>query len=344
MNGNYKNKTDYTHELIILLRNEAKSDIDNLLKYILYMKENKNLNRVEYLGLTVDEIRCLNKFLNESDKRKLKHTYIYLYCSKPTQILFDEYKDLLSSFNIYSVVVNGLTNTYTTDQDEFAKIIDSKMWYEYLKNLNSLTKKISQYTSENDPDKEKKIFCILCSRIIESITYDLNPNSSYEFNKNRKYHSENAPDEIVGLVGRTCVCRGYAGIVRDSCAIFNIESLVIKGNNDEAAHAWNQVKLDGKWYNVDLTWDRKAILENNDFYWMLKGTNEFNKYGFNINGKFVGHASYSLNRSSIEKFCSESISNDFIKKYLYFEKNKKESWLKLISKKINNFNMRGIRK
>jgi transglutaminase/protease-like cytokinesis protein 3 len=33
-----------------------------------------------------------------------------------------------------------------------------------------------------------------------------------------------------------------------------IESLVIYGESSEGPHAWNQVKIEGDWYNVDATW------------------------------------------------------------------------------------------
>ncbi len=343
-NDKYYKKSNYTHELITLMKNDVKSNIDSLLKFILDMKKNKALNKVDYLGLTVSEIRELDSVLNNEDKRKLKNARIYLYLSNPTQLLFDEYKHFLSSFNIYSVVVNGLTNVYATDNDEFAKTLDSKMWYEYLKNIKKLTANINQNVMEKDPDREKKIFCILSSRIIESVTYDLNPNVSYEFNKRKKYHSENAPDEIVGMVEGNCVCRGYAGIVRDTCMSLNIDSIVIKGNNDEGAHAWNQVKLDGIWYNVDLTWDNKAILDNGNLYWILKSNFDFNKYGIYINDKLICHSSYNYNRSKNEHMCFESIPIEFIKKYLYLEKLQKQNWLKSIVDKINNLNERSVKK
>ena len=34
-----------------------------------------------------------------------------------------------------------------------------------------------------------------------------------------------------------------------------IESRIIAGIADSQQHVWNIVKLDGVWYNIDLTWD-----------------------------------------------------------------------------------------
>lgn len=36
-------------------------------------------------------------------------------------------------------------------------------------------------------------------------------------------------------------------------------------------HAWNQVKIDNKWYNVDITW----FLDNNNFDWLLSNDDTF---------------------------------------------------------------------
>lgn len=44
-----------------------------------------------------------------------------------------------------------------------------------------------------------------------------------------------------------------------------IECKVISGSTSkqrDTNHAWNQVKIDDKWYNVDLTWDRDNFEED----------------------------------------------------------------------------------
>ena len=54
---------------------------------------------------------------------------------------------------------------------------------------------------------------------------------------------------------------GYAEILQNCLACLNIESKIIKGkcNQIDESILWNQVKLDGKWYNVNLLLDRKGI-------------------------------------------------------------------------------------
>lgn len=62
---------------------------------------------------------------------------------------------------------------------------------------------------------------------------------------------------------RSAVCEGYANLFQDMCTSAGIESRIIKGyvkdftgNNDIQFpnHAWNSVKIDGKWHILDVTW------------------------------------------------------------------------------------------
>ncbi len=58
------------------------------------------------------------------------------------------------------------------------------------------------------------------------------------------------------LVGGYSQCEGYAKGLAYACNYFGIENVRITGNKyDNNSHAWSKVKIDGKWYNVDVTWD-----------------------------------------------------------------------------------------
>ena len=59
---------------------------------------------------------------------------------------------------------------------------------------------------------------------------------------------------------RKAVCDGYANAFKEMAEYAGFETVVITGvgidsNNNVESHAWNQVKIDGKWYNIDVTWD-----------------------------------------------------------------------------------------
>lgn len=62
-----------------------------------------------------------------------------------------------------------------------------------------------------------------------------------------------------GLLYGKCVCAGYADILKNALSLVNIESMFISGKAGEEWHAWNKVKIDGEWYNVDVTWDAPCL-------------------------------------------------------------------------------------
>ncbi len=70
------------------------------------------------------------------------------------------------------------------------------------------------------------------------------------------------------LIDRTCVCQGYALLLYRLLLEEGIDCRVISGIGNGGAHAWNIVELDGKYYNVDATWDaswKQAGLKYNYF-------------------------------------------------------------------------------
>ncbi len=62
-----------------------------------------------------------------------------------------------------------------------------------------------------------------------------------------------------GLETGYVVCNGYAELFSYMTAEVGIESKEISGYGNiglgDQHHRWSQVKIDGKWYNLDLTWD-----------------------------------------------------------------------------------------
>lgn len=67
---------------------------------------------------------------------------------------------------------------------------------------------------------------------------------------------ENIDNAYGCLVDKNANCEGYAKAFKYICDGLNIPCAVTVGNSfDGRNHAWNQVQLDGEWYNVDVTWD-----------------------------------------------------------------------------------------
>lgn len=51
------------------------------------------------------------------------------------------------------------------------------------------------------------------------------------------------------------LCEGYSRAFSYLCQSVGIECVCISGTADGGGHMWNMVKVDGKWYHIDVTWD-----------------------------------------------------------------------------------------
>lgn len=62
------------------------------------------------------------------------------------------------------------------------------------------------------------------------------------------------------------VCDGYAEAFKILCNGAGIECNVVYGKSGDTGHAWNQVKINGRWYNMDVTWDDTMYPDNRISY------------------------------------------------------------------------------
>lgn len=64
-------------------------------------------------------------------------------------------------------------------------------------------------------------------------------------------------DAYGALVQGEAVCYGYADSFQLLMDMLGIECITVDGtaNEESEPHAWNMVRLDGRWYCVDVTWD-----------------------------------------------------------------------------------------
>lgn len=96
---------------------------------------------------------------------------------------------------------------------------------------------------------------------------------------------------VVGaLLNRACVCDGYARAFRLICNQLHIPCIVVGGEgtlmNFSGPHAWNYVRVNGKVYHVDVTWDSIMISRGSCLkdYFFLRNDQIFIKtHRWNIN-------------------------------------------------------------
>lgn len=71
-------------------------------------------------------------------------------------------------------------------------------------------------------------------------------------------------------------CEGYAKAFNLLASEVGLKSVLITGKTDKGEnHAWNQVNIDGKWYNLDVTWDDTDVTEDLRKTYFLCSDEEF---------------------------------------------------------------------
>lgn len=82
--------------------------------------------------------------------------------------------------------------------------------------------------------------------------------AQYAFDDKGNPSVEKWAHSIVGVFDTSynkVVCEGYAKAFQLLMNACGIECIYIPGTANGSGHGWNKVKLDGDWYNVDVTWD-----------------------------------------------------------------------------------------
>ena len=85
----------------------------------------------------------------------------------------------------------------------------------------------------------------------------------------KDYNVDFAESDITNLNNmlkeRKTFREGYAEVLQNVLACLKIPSIFVKGTVDGEAHLWNQVFIDGVWYNVDLEKDKETLSKKGIF-------------------------------------------------------------------------------
>ncbi len=80
------------------------------------------------------------------------------------------------------------------------------------------------------------------------------------------------------LVGKKSTCQGYMSLAYKMFTEAGIPSRIITGTGNKDSHGWNIVYLEGKWYNIDCTWDDPITLDGKGviiYDYFLKSEEDF---------------------------------------------------------------------
>lgn len=217
------------------------------------LKDNCDRIGLNFTGVNVFDDRCIDP-------------------ANPTLHNFDEIDTHLAQYKIdeyYKIrdaieeITEGI-HSGMSDLEKFAVI------------YHRLAQKVSEYDEAAHGDVVSKEHAIYQAKMVNkarNLSEGLIEQEGFDLNTN-------APNPTLA---NRAVCAGYADILKNALDFVEIQSIIDSGmaimnhttGKPEGGHEWNKVKIDGKWYYADLTWDAGK----NNYKWALKGSNKFEKSG-----------------------------------------------------------------
>jgi len=212
--------------------------------------------------------------------------------------------------NLQEHVENSFDMKFTINEKDAEEITYS------FAEMSAIISKIEELTAgiPEDLDELEK-FITIYYRMINNITYNHNTiNKSKEvinehenkrwltdkekelFGKKMAEIRRNSAGLYGGLVEGKSICVGYATILQEALKKVGIKSMIVtgvttadilQGKAVRSGHAWNQVQINGKWYNADSTWDAEQLKRTGGLAFMLRGDSTF------------CHGEYSVDKSKI---------------------------------------------
>ena len=83
------------------------------------------------------------------------------------------------------------------------------------------------------------------------------------------------------LIRKSAVCQGYALLFYRLALELGVDTRVISGTSRKQAHGWNIVRLGGKYYNVDSTWDAPYGQNDQPYAYFLRCDANFTEHDRN---------------------------------------------------------------
>jgi len=194
-----------------------------------------------------------NSIMNEFMEEALKHTGV------PTEGDYLKAHYLSYQASAKGTVQSGVYNWVFTYTVKYRTTADQE---------KATDKKVDEILKElklDGKDTYSKIKLIY-DYMSKNITYDWqNANKS-----DKLKHSAYA-----AAVKKKCVCQGYCSLLYRLLLENGIDNRIITGTSDGKAHGWNIVKIDGKYYYLDVTFDSASGAYHE---WFLKGSDNFKNH------------------------------------------------------------------
>ena len=211
------------------------------------------LDKAEFISSKVDL-----PFLGTGPEYSDEETYDMIYdafMNLDDEIRLSSKAESDEVFNIRDKVIEDHPEIFYLDYEESKYWTNGVLEFKYIDSKENITEKrkeiekksnyiISKIINPDMSEFEKELaihdFLVLNTRYdVENYEKGTIPTSSY-----------NVDGILLKGVG---VCEGYAQTFKMLLEKVGIESIIV--SEPRINHAWNMVKIDGKYYHVDVTWD-----------------------------------------------------------------------------------------
>lgn len=198
---------------------------------------------------------------------------------------------------------------------------------EYITNI-----KLNYRLTKNEVAAQRAQLKSKVMSIMSSVTEDMN-----DYDKLLYFHdeiisycnynqeNENSRSAYGCLVEGKASCEGYSKALLELCDAAGIDCVIVTGtaasNSQAIRHMWNKVRISGRWYNVDLSWDDADVGSEYDYFLVTdkeistNHTAESNKFYvypsavFETDNYFVKNGVFIKKDSEIIKSVTKAIEN-----------------------------------
>ncbi len=227
------------------------------------IKINKGYNALEnetkkYLYNEIS--RCVYSLSSEKDQNnRYRTSRIEIKDNKMTEF---DIKECINAYLYDNPEVFWIENLYGyayTDKNtiiEFYSHLSTSECEAYITNLNERIREIlsKAQSAKNDYQKEKLIH----DELLSGCSYKTGITGSGD---GWEYFTTYG-----ALVNGEAVCEGYAKSMQLLLTQAGLECTTVRGIGDGTAHLWNYVRLDGKWYHLDPTWDDNSNEVTHEYF------------------------------------------------------------------------------
>lgn len=153
--------------------------------------------------------------------------------------------------NPYSYVVDGNNFTLT-----LCSPFTYKQYEKYRGQLNSVINSVLKSLKPNMSEFERELY--IHDYLVKNCVY-----------KEKADDNDNRYTIYGCLVEQSAVCEGYKNAFQQLLAYCGIKSYGVSGSlddSDNVDHVWNAVRINGKYYHTDVTWDDAEDIVMYDYF------------------------------------------------------------------------------